>query len=468
MSADATELRKRYGTGYRWRVLLAVMVGVMAAIASSTIVNVAVPDISQAFSIGQDRAQWVATGFMVPMTLAMSLTPALLQRFGLRKTYTGAVSVLLAGGLIGGFSPSFELMIGSRAIQGLAAGVLQPIPSIVILRAFATDEQGRAMGWFGFGVVLAPALGPTVGGVLVQAFGWRAIFFFVVPFCLLALELARRYMPWQSELAEAHHRFDWAGLALLSLATLLLLNGVVGLHGAGFLQGLAILAAAVPCIAVFAWWQWRQDDPLLRLRLLRYRQFSMGAVVAFCYGMGLFGSTYLLPVFLQIALGYSPTAAGLALLPAGLLLAATIPVAGRLADRMPANRLVTAGTVLLALSLASMAGVGSATAYLTIVLLIVVGRIGLGLIMPSLTIGAVRGLPLRDLSQATSMASYFRQLGGTLGVGMVGILLEWRLRAHGSNTLAAFGETFLVLAAVLLASALAAWWMRPAPRRASD
>lgn len=458
---DAAELRKRYGAGYRWRVLVAVMVGMMAAIVSSTIVNVAVPDISRAFQVGQDRAQWVATGFMVPMTLAMSLTPSLLQRFGLRGTYIGAVTMLLAGGVAGGFSPSFEFMIGARALQGLAAGALQPIPSIVILRAFAPDEQGRAMGFFGFGVVLAPALGPTLGGLLVQAFGWRAIFFFVVPFGLAALALAQRYLPRQSAFIEPGRRFDWPGLALLTAATLLLLNGVVGLHAASKAPALAALAAAVPCVALFSWWELRREDPLLRVKLMRYRQFSTGAVVAFGYGMGLFGSTYLLPVFLQIALGYTPTAAGLALLPAGLVLAATIPLAGRLADHMLPARLVTAGIVVLALSLAAMAAVRPATAYLVIVALIVAGRIGLGLIMPSLTIGAVRGLPLPDLPQAASMASYFRQLGGALGVGLAGTLLEWRLQANASEPLTAFSETFLVLAAVLASTALAAWQMRP-------
>lgn len=452
----------RYGDRYRWRVLITVMVAMMAAIVSSTIVNVAVPDISKAFAVGQDRAQWVATGFMVPMTLALSLTPSLLQRFGLRGTYTGGVVLLMVGGLIGGFSPTFEVMIGARVLQGLAAGALQPIPSIIILRAFGTHEQGRAMGLFGFGVVLAPALGPTVGGLLIEAFSWRAIFFFVVPFCLIALGMAHRYLPWQSQFAMPDRRFDWIGLALLSAATLLLLNGVVGLHAGGAGLGLAMLAGAVPFTAIFVWWQLRRTNPLLEIGLVRYRQFTMGSIVSFGYGLGLFGSTYLLPIFLQLALGYTPSAAGLVLLPAGLVLAATIPIAGRLADRMPAAWLVTVGVLVLGLSLALMGGVVAATAYMTIILLVVLGRIGLGLIMPSLTIGSVRGLPTGHMPQAASMSSFFRQLGGAVGVGMVGTLLEWRLQAHSSDPVSAFSETFLVLAAICASTAFASWWMRPA------
>ncbi|MEO6030320.1 MAG: MFS transporter, partial [Burkholderiaceae bacterium] len=192
-SRDA--LAHRFGRNYRWLVLLTVMVGTMASIMASTIINVAVPEMSEVFKLGQERAQWLSAAFMAAMTLSMLTTPWLLERYGYRHTYLGAVLLLLAGGIVGGLSQWFELVLTMRVAQGLAAGVLQPIPAIIVMRAFGAGEQGKAMGVFGFGVVLAPALGPTVGGVLVEWFGWRSIFFIVVPFCLLALWLARRYLP---------------------------------------------------------------------------------------------------------------------------------------------------------------------------------------------------------------------------------------------------------------------------------
>ena len=188
-------LEQRFGPNYRWRVLLTVMIGTMASIMASTIINVAVPDMSRVFTLGQERAQWLSAGFMAAMTLSMLTTPWLLERFGYRHTYCGAVGLLLLGGVAGGLSSWFDLVLAMRVAEGLAAGVLQPIPAIIIMRAFAKGEQGRAMGIFGFGVVLAPALGPSVGGVLVEWFGWRSIFFVVVPFCLAALWLAKRYLP---------------------------------------------------------------------------------------------------------------------------------------------------------------------------------------------------------------------------------------------------------------------------------
>ena len=229
-------LEQRIGPNYRWYVLLTVMIGTMAAIMASTIINVAVPDISRVFGLGQERAQWLSAGFMAAMTLSMLTTPWLLERFGYRHTYTGAVLLLMAGGLCGGLARGFELVLAMRVVEGLAAGVLQPIPAIIILRAFGAGERGKAMGIFGFGVVLAPALGPSIGGVLVEWFGWRSIFFVVIPFCALAATLAQRYLPvgvpGGGEVNRRGARLDLPGLVLIAVAVLSLLNGMVQLHGA--------------------------------------------------------------------------------------------------------------------------------------------------------------------------------------------------------------------------------------------
>ena len=151
-------LRERYGERYRWLLLLSVMVGTMASIMSSTIVNVAIPDMSHYFTLGQDRAQWVTSGFMVATTVSMLTTPWLLSRYGYRATYVGAMLLLLAGGVGGGIAGHFGLVLAARVAEGLAAGVVQPIPAVIILYAFKPHEQGRASGIFGMGVVLAPAI----------------------------------------------------------------------------------------------------------------------------------------------------------------------------------------------------------------------------------------------------------------------------------------------------------------------
>lgn len=470
MPPTLEELRDRYGSRYKWLVLLTVMIGTVASILSSTIVNVAVPDLSRHFTLGQERAQWVSSAFMLAMTLSMLTTPWLLLRYGLRRTYTGAILVLLAGGVIGGFSVNYPMLLSMRIVEGLAAGILQPIPAIVILRSFASIEQGKAMGIFGFGVVLAPALGPSVGGILVEHFGWRSIFFVVVPFCLLVLLLIRRFLAVNSPMMGDAKALDWKGLLLAGAGTTSLLNGLVHLHDDA-MQAIGLLVLGLSCLGGFVVYQLRTEAPLMNMKLFGYRQFAMGALVAFIYGVGLFGSTYLFPVYMQMALHYAPSEAGLVLLPAGIVLAFTIPIAGKLADRYPHYVLVSFGLGLLALSFALMAIGAPGISYFILITWAIVGRIGLGFVLPSLSLGAMRGVDAGLIPQGASAINFLRQLGGAIGVSLVGILLEWRLTVYHSGldpsggenmagTLRAFNETFLFVSVVCASAILASWRMR--------
>ena len=479
------DLQARYGERFRWLLLLSVMIGTMASIMSSTIINVAIPDMSHYFVLGQDRAQWVSSGFMVAMTVSMLTTPWLLARYGYRHTYVGTMLVLMVGGIVGGFANNFGLVLAARVAEGLAAGVVQPIPAIIIMRAFAPHEQGRASGLFGMGVVLAPAIGPSIGGVLVDLFGWRSIFFMVVPFCLLSLWMAYRYVPTTSPGGAMANRngagLDWRGLLLGAVGTLCLLNGMVELHGRNTLQAAGLLLAAAAILVAFVWWQRRLSAkglaPLMNLALFAYRPFAMGSVVAFIYGTALFGSTYLLPVYMQLGLSLSASHVGTILLPAGLVLAITIAGVGRLADKQPTWLLVSIGLALLSASFALMSTLTLASGIWALVALSIVGRIGLGFILPSLNLGSLRPLHESLLSQGSSAINFARMLGGAIGVSLCGIVLEWRVAAHGDSLtnalssparLAAFNESFLMLAALCALALLAAWQLRaPAARTES-
>jgi EmrB/QacA subfamily drug resistance transporter len=404
---------------------------------------------------------------MAAMTLAMLPTPWLLSRFGYRHTYQGAIALLMVGGFAGGLAPTYDVVLAMRAAEGLAAGVLQVVPAIIVLRAFEPGTQGRAMGIFGLGVVLAPAVGPGIGGLLVEQFGWRSIFFVVLPFGAVALVLAQRLLPVAAPGGAPPNseptRLDWPGLALASVGVLALLNGLVRLHDEGHAAAIGLLGVGVAALALFARHEWRSPAPLLDLRLVRHGPFRAGAVVAFIYGMGLFGSTYLVPVFMQTALKFPPSEAGAALLPAGLVLAATIPLAGRLADHVAPHGLVAGGLALLGLSFVLMGTVGHGTALWVLMTWAVLGRIGLGFVLPSLTLGAMRGLLPAQIPQGSSGISVARQLGGAVGISVVGIVLEWRLRVHaatGGSPLAGFAETFWMIAGLSLLATLAALRMR--------
>ena len=484
-SATLSELEAHYGERYRWLLLLAVMIGTMAAIMSSTIINVAVPDMSRHFGLGQERAQWVASGFMIAMTVSMLTTPWLLARYGYRRTYAGTMLVLLVGNVAGALAPDFSLVLAARVVTGLAAGVVQPIPAIIIVQIFQPHEQGRAGGIFGMGVVLGPAIGPSVGGLLVDWFGWRSVFFMVVPLCLASLWLARRYVPTSppaSSLASRRGgKLDWPGLLLAGSGTICLLNGLVQLHTAASPAALLLLLAAAGAMVSFVVRQHRLsralaqggDPPLMNLTLFAHRPCAMGSVVAFIYGMALFGSTYLLPVYMRLGLMLSPSHVGTVLLPAGLMLGITIPLVGRLSDRQPTHLLVSIGLLLLASSFVLMGTIGPNTGLWLLVVWAIVGRIGLGFILPSLNSGSLRGLHKDLLPQGSSTINFLRTLGGAAGVSICGIVLEWRLAAHSdaltnpassAGRMAAFDETFYMLAALCALALLAAWRLRAGTR----
>jgi len=475
-------LSSRYGERYRWLLLFSVMVGVMASIMSSTIVNVAIPGMSHHFSLGQERAQWVSSGFMVAMTVSMLTTPWLLARYGYRRTYVGTMVLLLAGGMAGGLATHFPLVLLARVAEGLAAGVVQPIPAIIILRAFEPHEQGRASGIFGMGVVLAPAVGPSIGGVLVDLFGWRSIFFMVVPFCVASIWLAYKFIPTTAPGGVAASRssgLDWRGLTLGTIGTLCLLNGLVELRGDSSMQATALLAAAGIAFGAFLAWQRRfaaaGGEPLMNLALFKHRQFAMGSIVAFIYGTALFGSTYLLPVYMQVGLQLSASHVGTILLPAGILLAFTIAGVGRLADRYPTYLLVCVGLLLLAASFALMIVLHLDSGLWLLVAFAVIGRIGLGFILPSLNLGSMRPLPKPMIPQGASSINFLRMLGGAAGVSLCAVILEWRLAAHGDSLanatssparLAAFDEVFVMLAGLCALAICAALQLREKPSSA--
>lgn len=483
MSGDSSiaGLSQRYGRRYRWLLLMSVMVGTMSSVMSSTIMNVAIPDLSRHFALGQERAQWVSSGFMIAMTVSMLTTPWLLTRFGYRRTYVATMTLLMLGGIAGGLAPVFDVVLVARVAEGLAAGAVQPIPAIIMLRAFEPHEQGKAAGLFGMGVVLAPAIGPSIGGVLVDLFGWRSIFYMVVPFCIASIVLAYRYVPTSAPggvEAQRDSRLDWLGLMLAGFGTLCLLNGLVDLHGASRVQAGALLAVAAALLAGFVAWQLRAmrtgREPLMNLGLFRFRTYTMGCIVAFIYGTALFGSTYLLPVYMQLALHLPASQVGAILLPSGIALAITIGWGARLARRIPIRILITGGLALLAASFALTPHVGMPASLVLLGIWVTIGRVGLGFILPSLNLGSMRPLSRDLIPHGASAINFVRMLGGAAGVSLCAIVLEWRIAAHGDSLLnpqtsparlAAFDESFVLLAVLCGVAMLCAWQLREdAPR----
>ena len=453
---------------YRWFVTLTVILATSAMVIEATIINVAIPSIMRHFAMSQDTAQWLSTGFLGAMAATLLLASWFEEAFGQRRTYMIALTLFVFSSLLGGLADNSALLIVARILQGAIAGLIQPLGMVAIYRVFPESERGRAMSIFGLGVVLAPALGPAVGGYLVDLFSWRAIFFVTVPFCTLSVLLSSRYLP-ERDASHQSRPFDWFGCLLLTLFLASLLTGFAVGHNQGWLSiGCLVRLVLTLSLGVgFVVLESKLTHPLLNLKLLMNSRFAAATVVAFIYGIGLYGSTYLIPLFVQTVIHYDAGQSGMLLLPGGIALALSISLAGYLMDHFPAHWLMLIGLACFATSFLLLASTGSHASFLAMATWIVIGRIGLGLTIPSLNLGALKAVASEHLSQASGAVNFFRQLGGAIGVNMLSILLDWlSLRGIelGQTTVkahdAAFSNSFIVLAGVFLLAIYPAWRMR--------
>ena len=435
-SETADVLAARYGPALRWYATGTAMLGMVAAMVTTTIVNVAIPDIMGAFGIGQDRAQWLSTGALAAMTIGMLTTSWLINRLGERRTFIGALAVFTATSLVAGFSPNENVLIAARVVQGAVAGVLQPLSMYVLFRVFPPEQRGTAMGLFGMSVLVGPALAPTIGGLLIDHFNWRYIFFANVPLACAAMLLGMLFMPERAEDAK-RPSFDWLGFILLATAIATLLTGLSNGQREGWSSDfvISLFAIATSSGVSFLLWELHVKQPLVELRVLAVGQFTAAATVAFIFGLGMFGSVYLVPLFVQTVQKYTPLDAGLLLMPAGLIMGVVMPIAGYISDRAPARTMIIGGLLCFAISSYWMSIVDTNTSFTTLAVWVIFGRIAMALINPSLNAGALRALDTAKLGQGSGMINFFRQLGAAFGVNLLSVMLDRRTSFH-SNAIA--------------------------------
>ena len=456
-------LQARHGSAYKWYVTATVMLGTFSVVLAATIINVAVPAIMARFDVAQDQVHWLATGFLAAMTVGMLLNAWAVARFGSRRAFALAMAGFILASTIGGFSADFGVLVGARVLQGLSAGMIQPHALIAIFQVFPIHRRGQAMGIYGMGVILGPAIAPALGGLLVDALSWRATFFVVLPACVLAAGMAWRYLPGVRN--QRRVSLDWAGLFLLSAALVSLLWAVASLHRRGVFDVLldTVLVCGLGLAVVFMLWQRRAREPLLDLSLFRQPGFTAGFALSVVMGAGLFASTYLAPLYFQQSAGMSASAAGLMLVPAGLAMAFVFPLAGHLSDRMPISRLVGVGLAFFIASMASLTLAQNTTAIAWLTIWALFGRLGVGLMMPPITTASLAVLRDDQLDRGSGIINFGRQIGGALGVNLCAVLAQYvsdfaRVRDPGITQAAAFETGFDVSFMALAALFVVAFW----------
>ena len=432
MASETTDaLFIRYGPRYRWLVSVAVLLGTVSAMVTTTIVNVAIPDIMGAFGIGQDRAQWFMTGALSAMTVGMLLNAWLIRNFGQRRTFVTALFVFVLSLLLAGASPNESVLVFTRIVQGGVAGLLQPLAVYTLYRVFPPDQKGRAMGLFGFAVILGPAMGPALGGLLIDLFNWRYIFYIPIPLAAIGMLLGSLFMPEREE-STVRPNFDWVGLFLLTASIGCVLTGLSNGQREGWQSDyvLGLIGTSIVAGAAFVAWELLTLHPLVELRVLAGARFAAAACVALIMGAGLFGTVYLVPLFVESVQGFTPLMAGLLLMPPGLVMGLFLPIGGYLTDRLPANWLIMTGLALFALSCYWFGSADANTPFWSLVWWVTLSRIGLALINPALNVAAMRAVNTEHLGQGAGMINFCRQLGGAFGVNLLSVMLDRRTFFH--------------------------------------
>ena len=430
------DLFGRYGPRYRTWVTAVGMIASFTMVISSTIVNVAVPDVMGAFGIGQDQAQLMATAFNVAMTTSQLLNAWVVAVIGQRMGFCITLILFTAGSFIGGFAEDFSMIVLGRVLQGAAAGCIQPLIMVTIFQVFPADRRGFAMGIYGMGLTLAVGLGPPLGGIAIELLDWRYIFLAPLPLVFLAFGMGIFFMP--SVRKEGGQRFDWTGYVLLTVALFCIMTGLTDGQRMGWVSDYTsgLFAVAVLSGGAFLYSQLRGGETLIDVSLFRNRQFALASIIAFTFGMGNFGTGYAIPVFTQLVQGVTALDAGLVILPAALVVMLALPFTGRLADTISPRIGIIAGLLLFTIGTLPMADADANTPFLYVILFAVIGRGGMSFTMPFIMSTALRTLKPEQLNSGGGTVNFCRQLGGSLGLNAWVVFVDMRTHYH-SDSLAA-------------------------------
>jgi EmrB/QacA subfamily drug resistance transporter len=419
----------------------AIMVGLDA-----TMVNVALETLARDFETSIATIQWVSTAYLLALAMVIPLSAWGIERFGARPTWVTAIVLFTVGSVLCGFAWSAGSLIAFRVVQGLGGGLIVPAMQTILARAAGPALLPRVIAAIGVPAMLAPVLGPALGGLLVSHTSWRWIFYINVPICLVALLLTTRVaMP--DTRAEAGSRLDVRGLLLLSPAVTAIVYGLAqaGVHGT-FADGrvLAPVGVGVALLLVFGVHALRRaDQPIIDLRLFKARSFSGSSGVIFFFSMAMLGSAFALPLYFQQVRGEDALHAGLLLAPQGLGFGAALVASSRLSDRIGPRPLILAGLAATAISTFALTRLAADTSYVYIGAATFLSGVGIGSALVPAMAGAYRDLHESAIARATSAIRIFQQLGGSFGIAVLAVVLQQEIDGHGGIAFAgAFAHAY--------------------------
>ncbi|HEV7943473.1 MAG TPA: DHA2 family efflux MFS transporter permease subunit [Solirubrobacteraceae bacterium] len=408
-----------------WVIAGVVILGMVMSILDTTIVNVALDTLSKDLHSPISQVQWVVTGYLLALAAVIPVTGWAARRFGAKQVYLVSLVLFTAGSAACGFANSLGALVLFRVLQGVGGGMIMPVGQMIMAQMAGPQRMGKVMGVIAMPAMLAPILGPVLGGIILQNLHWSWIFFVNVPVGLVAFTLGWRMIP-KTESGEAG-RLDVLGLALLSGGSVGVVYGLSELGSGATIGSASVLLPAIAglgLVLLFGLHAPRVPRPLLDLKLYRSRAFSAASITTFGLGAALFGAMILVPLYYQQVRGESVIVTGLLNGPQGLGALISMPLASRLTERFGAGRVAITGVSLLALMTLPLAFVGSDTSILLISLTLFVRGFSIGLsFMPAMTV-AYQSLRRDQISDATPQMNVLQRVGGAIGTAILAVVLQ--------------------------------------------
>jgi EmrB/QacA subfamily drug resistance transporter len=422
-----------------WIVAGVVMLGAVMSILDTTVVNVAIDHLSGAFHASLPTIQWVITGYTLALATVIPVTGWAADRFGTKRIYLTSLVLFTAGSVLSGLAWSAGSLIFFRVLQGIGGGMIMPAVMTIMTKKAGPHRMGRMMGVLGVPMLLAPIMGPILGGWLVDDVSWRWIFFINLPIGIVAFILG--LMVLEPDEPQASHRLDWLGMALLSPGLAVFIFGLAesSTYGFGAVRSWGPTAAGVLLMAAWVAHSWRSPNPLIDLRTFTQTRAGAAGGTFLLFAISVFGSMLLVPLYFQAVRGQSALDAGLLVAPGGVGAMVLMPISGKLTDRYGPTWLPAVGLPLVAIGLVPFVFVGAHTSYVLLCAGSFVQGLGMGAaMMPNMT-AAMQAVPPAAIARTSTAMNIIRQAGASVGTAILSVLLATAITSNlsaiiGSHT----------------------------------
>ncbi|MDE2482083.1 MAG: DHA2 family efflux MFS transporter permease subunit [bacterium] len=421
-------------------ITITVMLGLIMAIIDTTIVNVALNTIGGNLGASVDEVSWVATGYILANVCVMPLNGWLTAYLGRKRFYAASLAIFTIASLLCGTATNITQLVLYRVIQGIGGGALQPTAQAILFETYPPERRGNAMAIFGLGAMVGPAIGPTLGGYIVDNASWPLIFYINIPIGIIAFLMTMSFIPNPKFIERPKAGIDWTGLSLLTVG-LASLQYVLerGEHDDWFSSQtiLMLSAVAVVTLVFFVFKMIRDRHPLVQLRVFRLPSFTIGNIIGVITGFGLFGTALILPLFFQTILNLTAFDTGLALLPGALSTALSMVIVGRILNRIDARASIAFGMFIFAYSCWMLGDLNTNAGYWDVFWPRLIQGFGLGFLFVPLSTISLGDVPVAELAGATGVYTLVRQLGGSFGIAILTTLLvhesavAWNVLAAG-------------------------------------